>query len=494
MSETEGLKIGIDFGSCYIKAAGWNKKKSRAKRLYLDKNQEDSDYRLPNTIMYQINEDGSLDKVVGDEEGCRFEPDNSVKNIKYLLQQSNWKKYIPNLQKEISADCVLEDIFKYIKDTLEEQSGGKEISEVAITVPVCFSEIQKMQIVNAALKADFPVKEVISEPLAAMFAFLDEFENGTNYVMVFDFGGSTLDLNLLKIDKKDENIAIEMLASEGVLYGGININSDIYENVFSAKYTDVLDFINTHIQSENLKEDLLDSIEKIKRMVYRDGSREWRPYTGENFVRELELLPEEFESMLKELRRNKEIINAIDNLLEQGCLSKENLTKLILVGGSARIGFFRDVISKYLNLEPMDIDEDDMYSAVSMGAVTYLHLKENSSFSISNKLPYSVGIVDDNNIFVTKVKKGVRYGHKERKTKTPSTDGKIIVYQTFLESCNENVIDNRKIIYMGYFDISKHLDSIDKLFTSFVISKDGNLKLDLYSGSSYVTTEDLIME
>ncbi len=493
MSETEGLKIGIDFGSCYIKAAGWNKKKSRAKRLYLDKNQEDSDYRLPNTILYQINKDGSLDKVIGDEEGCRFEPDNSVKNIKYLLQQSNWKKYIPNLKKEIKAECVLEDIFKYIKDTLEEQSGGKKISEVAITVPVCFSEIQKMQIVNAALNADFPVTEVISEPMAAMFAFLDEFEDGINYVVVFDFGGSTLDLNLLKIDKKDENITIEMLASEGVLYGGININSDIYDNIFSAKYPDVLKFIYAHTQSENLKGDLLDSIEKIKRMVYRDGSREWRPYTGESFVQNLELFPEEFESMLKELRRNKEIINAIDNLLEQGCLSKENISKLILVGGSSRIGFFRDAISKYLNLEPMDIDEDDMYSAVSVGAVTYLHLKENSSFSISNKLPYSIGIVDEKNNFVIKVKKGVRYGHKERKTKISSSDGKIIVYQTFLESCNESVIGNRKIIYMGYFDISNHLDLIDKLFTSFVISKDGKLKLDLYSGSTYITTEDLIM-
>ena len=493
MRETEGLKIGIDFGSCYIKAAGWNKKKCRAKRLCLDKNQEDSDYRLPNTILYQINEDGSLDKVVGDEEGCRFDLDNSVKNIKYHLQQNDWKKYIPSLKKEVGIDYVLEDIFGYIKDTLVEQYGGKEIAEVAITVPVCFSEIQKKHVVDAALKAEFPVKEVISEPLAAMFAFLDEFDDGINYVVVFDFGGSTLDLNLLKIDKNEDNVFVEILASEGLLYGGININTDIYETVFFKKYPAVFNFIESHMQSDNIKNDLLDTVEKIKRTVYRDGCREWRPYTGEKFVQELELLPEEFESMLKELRRNKEVLNSIDSLLEQACISKEKLTKLILVGGSARIDYFRDAISQYLGLEPMDIDEDDMYSAVSMGAVTYLHLKDESTFSISNKLPYSIGIVDENDRFEIKVKKGVRFGHRERKTKPTIKDGRILIYQTFLESYNEKIEGNKKITYMGYFDVAEYMNTIEKMFSAFVIEKDGKLKLELYNGSVYVTTVDLIM-
>lgn len=496
MEITDGLKIGIDFGTCYIKVASWNKKKKRPKRLSLDKKQEDSDCRLSNTILYQKNEDGSLDIVIGDEDGCRLEPDNSVRNIKYYLQKKEWEKYIPNLSKNVNVDDVLQELFNYIKNTIEEQNGGKKIAETIITMPVCFSEIQKEKILVAAKKIELPIKSIISEPLAALFSIVDNLnDNSDNIVLVFDFGGATLDLNLAKVNKKGDKLKVELLASSGLIYGGIDINHDLYNNVFLSKYPEVDKFISGHKQHDNVKKDFLDSTEKIKRMLSKNdvAEREWRPYTGEKICVDIKLEYVEFVSMLKELKRDKEILNVIDELLEQGSISKSGISHLIMVGGSSRINYFKELVTDYLNIEAMDLDEDDMYSAVSEGAVKYLSLMDDSNLEINNKLSYSIGISNKDNNFILQIKKGARYGYKGRKTKPSIVDGKIVVYQTFSECNNIDISTNESIVYMGYFDISKYVNIVKKMFVTFNVNKNGELQLKVFDKSDECATLDIIM-
>lgn len=70
-----------------------------------------------------------------------------------------------------------------------------------------------------------------------MFAveeLFDENERDEN-VLIFDFGGSTLDLSLLHVESYD-GICIEELASAGLSYGGIDIDAAIFSEILEKKY------------------------------------------------------------------------------------------------------------------------------------------------------------------------------------------------------------------------------------------------------------------
>ena len=180
---------------------------------------------------YYENESGTVDKIIGEEalESTDFE--NTIEYIKYFLQKKNWTKYIPALKKNVTSHEVLVDIFSWMYDTITNQNGGNPPEGIVITVPVSYSELQKKQIVEAAQAVGFNVSDVIYESVATAFYADETFEDGKkSKILVFDFGGATLDISIVEI-KCGNTKNVRVRSSVGLNYGGIDINEDIYQKV-----------------------------------------------------------------------------------------------------------------------------------------------------------------------------------------------------------------------------------------------------------------------
>lgn len=92
---------------------------------------------------------------------------------------------------------VSADILKKLKAQAE-ASLGDEVLEAVITVPAYFNEIQRQATKDAAKQAGLTVLRLISEPTAAALAYgLDENKRGL--FMVYDLGGGTFDVSILKL-------------------------------------------------------------------------------------------------------------------------------------------------------------------------------------------------------------------------------------------------------------------------------------------------------
>jgi L1 cell adhesion molecule like protein len=78
---------------------------------------------------------------------------------------------------------------------------GSEIKDVVITVPAYFNDSQRQATKDAGMIAGLNVLRIINEPTAAALAYgLDKKKTGEQHVVIFDYGGGTLDISLITID------------------------------------------------------------------------------------------------------------------------------------------------------------------------------------------------------------------------------------------------------------------------------------------------------
>src|SRR5699024_8684727 len=88
-----------------------------------------------------------------------------------------------------------------------ESKLGHAVNKAVITVPAYFNSTQRESTLSAAKKAGFTVLQIFSEPSAAALSFHFKLEGETeSYSLVYDLGGGTFDVSILKRNGRDISI------------------------------------------------------------------------------------------------------------------------------------------------------------------------------------------------------------------------------------------------------------------------------------------------
>ena len=105
---------------------------------------------------------------------------------------------------------------------------GDDIHNVVITVPAHFNQHQRDLTKAAGTIAGLNVVEIITEPQAAAYAYLDQRDDvGSSTLMVYDFGGTTFDVTILKVSGEQ----VEEVALDGDALGGSNLDMILLDKV-----------------------------------------------------------------------------------------------------------------------------------------------------------------------------------------------------------------------------------------------------------------------
>lgn len=258
---------------------------------------------------------------------------------------------------EVSA-VVLDHIKK-----LAETALGHPVSDAVITVPASFSEAQRAATSAAGTIAGLNVLRIINEPTAAAVAF--GYQKGLDdIVAVYDFGGGTFDISILKI--KGEHFEVLSSAGDSFL-GGDDIDERIVSRMtseFLAKHqldlrTDAMALQRLYEVAEKLKVDLTRRtrcVAKIDEIAYREG--------GKALDLHIALTRSELEEMSGDLIRRT--FPVCDEALHQAGLRAEQISALVLVGGTTGMPLVREMAAKYFQSTPRsDVHPDE---AIAIGA------------------------------------------------------------------------------------------------------------------------------
>lgn len=477
--------IGIDFGACNIKAAKYQNNK--IKSVKLNRSQGD-DNDIPNVIFYDKNSDDSIAYKVGRAAGYE-DAENVVAHIKTKLTLPAWQKFIPNLGRDVGTEEVVTDIFRVLLKTMQNQWPERDATPpTTITTPVCFSEIQKQKLRRCAEKAGFVVEAVVTEPFAAMFAdsdFLDECmesEDEQN-ILVFDFGGSTLDLSVLKLENGDE-FCITELASKGIFFGGLTIDNDIYENIVKVKFAEELKAIFANNDKVRVEQELLEKIAIAKEQIFEQDDDDddvdadiyyTSPSDGKTCT--FNITREEIIELFDKKGYSQRLTGLLEDMFDEiDDISEDEITKIVIVGGSSKISYFLKCLTDFFGKDIFDYEDfdrdQDIYMSVAKGAAGFLGLKKDQTdrVKVHNSIPFNLGL-DIKGKFRTLINKNVPYGFESKIIPievAELTNKKFIlnVYQTFSDKRVLSFTNNREgeneIIYVGSVELNQEKYALDR--------------------------------
>lgn len=364
-------------------------------------------------------------------------PQRVIKEAKrFIGQDVSWEIDRETIRPEMVSSYVL----KILKAQAEEYYAGEKINSVVITIPANFNFQQQQATKAAGVLSGFDKNEIhmIPEPTAALIDFLNEekrldpsvrrlnLDGGEKNLMVFDLGGGTCDVSILKVSETSHGgIDIQELSiSQYTELGGIDFDRKVVNelmkkllkqvgmnfNQLKGKYEkkdilrlweNLLDFaekakkfFSTRIENQ-LRTSQLDYYEnkaQFDNLIYREMLSNQLPV---ELVTTLSITKKEYDNVIEELlykEKNKKgtnieepILNALEHA-KTGQMTVDDIDAVFLVGGMTFYHTIQERIYEIFNRRIKPIKSINPMFAVSRGAAIYHHQIDRINFKTSDQI------------------------------------------------------------------------------------------------------------
>ncbi|MGH9712498.1 MAG: molecular chaperone DnaK [Candidatus Acidiferrales bacterium] len=282
---------------------------------------------------------------------------------------------------EISA-FILRELKSWAENYFHEP-----VERAVITVPAYFNDAQRQATKDAGRIAGLEVLRLVNEPTAAALAYGLHKQN-RGHVAVYDFGGGTFDISVLKLISTDEGEIYQVLSTNGDTHlGGDDIDNammDLTRREIQARFGVELD--RRGEEAQELRKALIhakheiSTVEKTK-MQYPLGAAGL--YTREISRAEFDLLIQPI------IART---MAPVKQALADAKLAPKEIDEVVLVGGSTRIPLVRKTVGDYFERAPhCELDPDEV---VALGAAVQADILESGvkTMLLLDVTPLSLGI------------------------------------------------------------------------------------------------------
>ncbi|MBN2587361.1 MAG: molecular chaperone DnaK [Candidatus Fermentibacteraceae bacterium] len=351
-----------------------------------------------------------------------------------------------------------------------EEFLGEEVTDVVVTVPAHFNEIQRKATKAACTIAGLNVKRVLNEPTAAALAFTDAVER--RKIAVFDFGGGTFDISILQV----VNGIFEVKATTGnTQLGGDDFDARLVQWIVSEfKRSKGIDLTDDPVAPQRVREaaerakcELSTALETSINLPFIASSDQGPVHLEMSLTRGL------FEGLIRDLVENTRPL--CEQVLQDAGLTHEDLETVVLVGGSTRIPLVRKLVEETFHQEPVHSVNPDEVVAMGAAIAGSVVSGQRKDLVLLDVTSLTLGVETLGGVMAPIIEKNSPLPIRRSKMFTTAVDNQQVVGIHVLQGERTLAEENRSLARFELVGISPAPRGVPRIEVSFSIDANGIL-------------------
>ncbi len=386
----------------------------------------------------------------------------------YVKIEIGDKKYTPQ---EISAK-----VLRKLKESAEAYLGHK-VNKAVITVPAYFNDAQRQATKDAGQIAGLEVARIINEPTAAAMAYgLDKQRD--ERIVVFDLGGGTFDVSVLKVVDDEGHKIFEVVSTSG----DTHLGGDDFDQV-------LINYVADEFKKEqgiDLRKDtmalqrLQEACEKAKKELSSTPQTDINlPFitadaSGPKHL-QMTITRAKFEQLADHLvdRCRQPVLQA----LKDAKLSPKDIDEVVLVGGSTRIPRVQQLVREIFGKEPHKGVNPDEVVAIGAAIQGSVLSGERKGVLLLDVTPLTLGIETEHGVMTPLVERNTTIPARREKIFSTAADNQTAVTVRVFQGERSMAADNRLLGEFNLEGIPPAPRGVPQIQVTFDIDQNGILNV-----------------